>query len=87
MAKKTPTAPAPEVEQEDPAPIVQEAAPETPAPGSDINPEAQYDVTLRRPIKLGRGGTYARPGLPLTMSGARLLENLDNIDAYTEVAG
>jgi hypothetical protein len=53
----------------------------------DINPEAQYDVTLKRPIKLGRSGTYARPGLPLTLSGARLLEHLEDVDGYTEVTG
>lgn len=59
----------------------------TSAAQPDINPEAQYDVTLKRPIKLGRSGTYARPGLPLQLSGARLLENLDDVDAYTEVTG
>ena len=55
--------------------------------GPEINPDAYYEVGLKRPIKLGRGSDYARPGLPVTLKGSRLLKHLDDVDDYTEVTG
>lgn len=57
----------------------------TSSPAPDINPDAYYSVTLKRPIKLGRSGTYARPGLDLTLKGSRLLEHLEDVDGYSEI--
>ena len=50
-----------------------------------IDDEAEYRVTLKRPIKLGRS-TWARPGTELTMKVKVLRQHLGDIDGYEEVS-
>ena len=50
-----------------------------------INDEAEYRVTLKRPIKLGRS-TWARPGAALTLKGKLVRQHIEDIDGYEEIA-
>lgn len=50
---------------------------------ADIDPEAQYEVTLRRPLKIGR--SWARPGTFVTLKGKVVLEHQESIDGVSPV--
>jgi hypothetical protein len=42
-----------------------------------VDPEASYDVSLRRPIQIGR--TWVRPGTRAVLKGRVILSNKDSI--------
>jgi len=53
---------------------------------SDIEDDAEYSVSLKRPIKLGRSNSWARPGTDVTLKGLRLKEHLEDVDGYEKIA-
>lgn len=65
--------------------MAKKTSPTPQAGGPDINDDAEYTVTLKRPIQVARG-TWARVGMPLTMKGRKLRQHIEDIDGFSEVA-